>query len=199
MWSFPSNGKAIQYFITWSILKSSEGHIISVYFPSQVNSKGYSTLLACHLHSTTQCNLRSCHFKMPACTCHNSLSSPYEPCYCLWDTMLRLHHVWQHVFPQQLRCQHVLTTMTWSLLQKWCMLDCSVLRMSVEAEGECSALSATADSPGTALMYPPARQQYAIHSAVIQSFALARQMVSPLIRLIHCLALQKVWGFWDHM
>lgn len=60
--------------------------------------------------------------------------------------------------------------------------------------GRVFSMSATADSPGTALMYPPASRQYAIHSAVIQSFALARQMVSPLIRLIHCLAPQKVWS-----
>lgn len=41
------------------------------------------------------------------------------------------------------------------------------------------------ESPGTALMHPPARQQYAIQSAVFQSFALERQMVSPLIRMMH--------------
>lgn len=52
-----------------------------------------------------------------------------------------------------------------------------------------------AASHGTALMYPPARQQYAVHSAVIQSFAPERQMVSPVIRLIHSLGMQKVWVF----
>lgn len=44
--------------------------------------------------------------------------------------------------------------------------------------GRVFSTHATADSLGTALMYPPARRQYAIHSAVIQSFALAHQMVS---------------------
>ncbi len=43
------------------------------------------------------------------------------------------------------------------------------------------SMPAIADSHGTALMYPPARQQYAIHSAVSQSFALAHQMVSPTV------------------
>lgn len=46
-----------------------------------------------------------------------------------------------------------------------------------EAEGG-FGVPATAASPGTALMYPPARQQYARRSAVIQSSALACQMVS---------------------
>lgn len=64
---------------------------------------------------------------------------------------------------------------------------------------EMGGVQHTTDSPGTALMYPPARQQYAIHSAVTQSFALQCQMVSPMIRLMHDLALRKVLGLEDEM
>lgn len=161
----------------------------SVYSLIQDDSIGHSTSLACYIHSTTQCNHKHCLFTKPACRCHKSLFSPYESSYCLWDSMLCLYHVWQHVFPQQLCIEDDVESASGMMHAR-----VEVLRMSEAAEGVFS-MPATADSPRTALMYPPARWQYAIHSAVIQSFTLASQMVSPMIRLIHCLAPQKVWGF----
>lgn len=68
----------------------------------------------------------------------------------------------------------------------WCRgcLHQSVLRLSAETGGGGGAQHIT-ESLGTALMHPPARQQCAIQSAVFQSFVLERQMVSPLIRMMH--------------
>lgn len=57
----------------------------------------------------------------------------------------------------------------------------------------------TTFSPGTALMYPPARQQYAVHSAVIQSLAPERQMVSPMIRLMYPPGAAETFSPWDEM
>lgn len=115
---------------------------------------------------------------------HKSLSTPHEPCHCLSGSVLYLCHAWQHVFPQLLR-RWCVWAKTWGLLEKWCMLDWRQRGCVLKLNG----------SPETASVHPPARQQYATHSAVIQSLALAHQMVSPVLRLTHSLAPLESRGF----
>lgn len=69
-------------------------------FPKRVHPRG-QTVLSPPYHPVQP---TSRHFPMPACRCHNSLSSPHEPCHCLWCAELCLYHVWQRVLPQQPCC-----------------------------------------------------------------------------------------------
>lgn len=153
----------------------------SSYFPSESTQE--ADLQRRHLIITLppSATPRPCHFMMPAYGCHNLLSSP-------WALLLSLRHpaasasCMTACFP----AATLVTAYRWRrgacFTNDACSTGASWGWRRRQRESVQHACYCWLSHP---LMYPPARRQCAIHSAVIQSCALARQMVLA----IHCPAL----------
>lgn len=134
---------------------------------------------------------RPCHFMMPAYGCHNLLSSPWAPLLSLRRPAASASCM-TACFP----AATLVTAYRWRRGACFTNDACSTgaswgcrrrQRESVQHACYCWL--------SHSLMYPPARRQCAIHSAVIQSYALARQMVLAT----HCPAPQKSAELWDDL